>query len=75
MLQTVATITSLLLAVGAIAIITASIADDWDALRAALGLDVVGKTAPLPPHFRAKAARRARVLRVSPRTVSQRAAA
>ena len=75
MLQTVATIISLLLAFGAVAIIWASIADDWEALRAALGIVPAQNEAPLPPHVRAKAARRARVLRVSPRTVPQRVAA
>ena len=74
MLQTVATIISLLLAFGAVAIIWASIADDWEALRAALGLVPAQKESPLPPHIRAKVARRARVFRVSP-AVAQRAAA
>ena len=75
MLQTVATIISLLLAFGAVAIIWASIADDWEALSAALGLVPAQNPAPLPPHFRAKTAQRTRVLRVSPRTASLRAAA
>lgn len=74
MLQTVATIISLLLAFGAVAIIAASIADDWDRMLNALGLST-DNAAPALPQARARIARRARVLRVRPQAASLRAAA
>ena len=75
MLQTVATIISLLLAFGATAIIWASIADDWESLRSALDRGQPRDSAALPPRIHAKAVRRTPVLRLSPRAVSLRAAA
>jgi len=75
MLQTVATIISLLLALGAVAIIAASIADDWEAMMNALGLSPAPGSVPSLPQARARLARRVHVLRVKPQAVSLRAAA
>ena len=75
MLQTVATMVSLLLAIGAVAIIAASIAEDRDAMLRALGFAPAGAAPILPPQAPARLARRARVLRVRPQAASLRAAA
>jgi len=75
MLQTVATIISLLLAFGATAIIWASIADDWEALCSALGRTSPTRGSALPPHVHARPTRPARVVRINSRAVPLRAAA
>ena len=75
MLHNVATIISLVLAFGAIALIWASIADDWEALRCALQPTSPTRGSALPPRVHARSARRARVLGIRPQAVSLRAAA
>jgi len=75
MLQTVATLVSLLLAFGAVAIIATSIADDWHAMLNALGLSPTARIASSLPQTQSRLARRARVLRVRPQAMSLRAAA
>ena len=54
MVQTVTTMISLLLAACGIAIIAASLLDEWGMLRAALGLGRDTTVAPLPPHIQFK---------------------
>jgi len=75
MLHNVATIISLLLAFGAIALIWASIADDWEALRCALQRTAPVRGPAVPPRVHARSASRARILGVKPQAVSLRAAA
>lgn len=76
MLQTVATLFSLLFASGAMAIIVASVADDWVALRRALAGHDAAFASALPARTRQlKPARRARMIRFSPEAVPQRAVA
>ena len=76
MLQTVATITSLTLAVGALALIIALLADDWQMVVRAIRN--ARQFQPLPLAVQARVTisdRRARVLRVSSQSAPQRAAA
>lgn len=73
MLQALATLMFIALALGAAGIIALLLHDDWDAVCAALG--VAGRVAPAgpqPPRVRAKTARRAIMMRVD---VPQRRAA
>ncbi len=76
MVQTVATLISLLLSASALTVIGFSVADDWDALKRALGLHASSTTPPLPPRTRQLApARRARMVRMSVEASPLRAAA
>ncbi len=76
MVQTVATMISLLMAIGAVAVIAASIADDWAALHRALAPIGVGFASSLPPRTRRLVpAPRARIVRVSAPPSALRAAA
>lgn len=76
MLQTVATLLSLLLAGGALAVIVASLADEWTALRHALAGQQAGLVPALPARTRqVKSARRARFVRINPEALMRRAAA
>ncbi len=75
MLQIVATLISTLLALGALAVITGVLADDWRNVVRALGFGRTARIASLPalrPRF---GDRRACVVRVSPQSAPQRAAA
>jgi hypothetical protein len=66
MVQIVATLASLLLAISALMVIGLSLAEDWDALKRALGRQTSSMTPPLPPHTRQLTpARRARIVRMS----------
>ena len=76
MLQSVATLISLLIMSGALALIVAALADDWKTIVRALGLRRPFEIAPLPYRARAFSGdRRAYVVRVSSQSVPQRAAA
>lgn len=76
MLQLVATMISLLLAIGAGSLIAATLADDWPTLRHALGFRDSDAVAALPRRTRQLVAvRRARIVRVSPAWAPLRAAA
>jgi hypothetical protein len=76
MVQTFATLASLLIGIAALAVIAFSIAEDWAALKRALGIGAFSSTPPLPPRTRQIiCARRARIVRLSVEPVSwQRAA-
>jgi hypothetical protein len=66
MVQTVATLVSLLIGFSALAVIAFSLAEDWSAFKRALGLGAVSTTPPLPPRTRQIiSARRARIVRLS----------
>lgn len=66
MVQIVATLISLLLGASALLVIGFSLADDWDALKGALGFRTASATPPLPPRTRQiTPARRARIIRLS----------
>ncbi len=76
MLQIVATLISTLLALGALAVIAGVLADDWHDVARALGFGRMARTAPLPAQRpRSGGDRHARVVRVSPQSAPQRAAA
>jgi hypothetical protein len=67
---------SLLLSASALFVIGFSVADDWDAMKQALGLRLSSATPQLPPRTRQIAsARRARIVRLSAEASPQRAAA
>ena len=75
MVQTVATMISLLIAVGATAVMAASIAEDWTALHRALA-PAAARGRALPPRTRQLVpARRARIVRISVPSSPLRAAA
>ncbi len=66
MVQTVATLASLLIGFAALAVIAFSLAEDWEAFRRALGYRIASTTPPLPPKTRhIISARRARIVRLS----------
>lgn len=76
MLQTVATISSLILAIGALALIAAVLANDWQMVVRAFRN--APQFQPLPLAVQARVTigdRRARVVRVSSQSVPQRAVA
>ena len=76
MLQTVATISSLILAIGALALIATVLADDWQMVVRAFRN--APQFQPLPLAIQARVAisdRRARVVQVSSQSAPQRAAA
>lgn len=76
MVQTVATLISLLLTASALVVIGFSVADDWETLKSALGFGHSSMTPPLPPRTRQVApARRARMIRMSAESSPLRAAA
>jgi hypothetical protein len=76
MVQIVATLISLLLGASALIVIGFSVADDWDALKQALGFRISSATPQLPPRTRQiTPARRARIIRLSVEALPQRAAA
>lgn len=76
MVQTVATLISLLLGASALTVIGFSVADDWDGLARALGFRNASTTPPLPPRTRQLApARRARFVRLPAEASPLRAAA
>jgi hypothetical protein len=76
MLQTVATISSLILAIGALALMAALLADDWQMVVRAFRNAPQFQPLPLAVHARVTISdRRARVVRVSSQSVPQRAAA
>lgn len=75
MVQTVATMISLLLTIGAIGVIAASIAEDWAALQRAL-VPATSRVPVLPPRTRQlEPARRARIVRFTAPSSPLRAAA
>ena len=75
MLQTVATLVFLLLAGAGVAVIVASLLDDWAVLCQALGFGRTGNVAPLPPRTRAPGPlKTARLVRFSPSSAHRAAA-
>ncbi|WP_174273752.1 hypothetical protein [Sphingomonas bacterium] len=65
MLQAFITLLFAAIAIGAIALIGLVLIQDWDAVRAALGLGhTLPADAPLPPRFRMTSARRATFVRI-----------
>ena len=67
MVQMVTTLVSLLAGLSALGVIGLSLAEDWDALKRALGVHNGRQMTPLPPHTRQLApARRARMVRITP---------
>ncbi|WP_420138225.1 hypothetical protein [Sphingomonas sp.] len=74
MLQSVATLSSVLIMSAMIAVIVAILADDWQAVTTALGLKPTATPAPLPAAMRS-AGRRARVVRIRSQSAPLRAAA
>ena len=76
MLQTVATMVSLILAGCGMLVIGASLADNWGEMVRALGFVSPVRFAALPPRTHKVAApRKARIVRVSPSRLPQRAVA
>lgn len=76
MVQTVATLISLLAGASALSVIGFSLVEEWDALTRALGRATPPLAAPLPRHVRQIApARRARMVRLTPSALPLRAAA
>ena len=75
MVQIVATLASLLIGMAALAVIALTMAEEWDAFVAAIGLGTRSATPPLPPRTRQLTpARRARMVRL-PGELGQRRAA
>ena len=67
MVQVVATLVSLLVGLAALGVIGVSLAEDWDALKRALGVHDPRHAMALPPRTRQLApARRARIVRIMP---------
>jgi hypothetical protein len=75
MLQSVATLSSVLIMSAMVAIIVAMLADDWRAIMAALGLKQAMTADPLPAAARTSGHRRARVVRIRSQSAPLRAAA
>lgn len=76
MVQTVATLISLLLGISGLAAIVLSLAEEWDAVKRAFLRNGRSTTPPLPPRTRQLApARRARIVRITPEASPWRAAA
>jgi hypothetical protein len=75
MLQSVATLVSLMIAAGALAVIVNVLADDWRLVVRALGFGRSFDAKPVFAAARPRGDRRARVVRVSPQSAPQRAAA
>ena len=73
MLQSVATLISLLIAAGALAMMVAVLADDWRLVVRALRPRARLTVAPLPVRTRVAADRRAHVVRVSSQSAPLRA--
>jgi hypothetical protein len=66
MVQTVATLASLLIGISALAVIVLSLAEEWAALKRALGLGAFSSAPSLPPRTRQIITpRRARIVRLS----------
>ena len=75
MLQSVATLSSVLIMFGMVAVIVAVLADDWQAVIAALaGKPVTANQSP-PSAIRSTGDRRARVVRIRSQSAPLRAAA
>jgi hypothetical protein len=67
MVQIVATLASLLIAISAVTVIGLSLAEDWDALKRALLGRATFDSPPLPPRtYQVASARRARIVRMTP---------
>lgn len=75
MVQSVATLASLLIAAGALALIAGVLADDWNAVLHALRGRTLFALKPIPLCSRGSSDRRAHVVRVSSQSAPQRAAA
>ena len=76
MVQIFGVLVSVLLTAGALCVIVASIAEEWSAVALALTTSGGRFDTPLPAHIRRVAgARRARIVRLMPESVPQRAAA
>jgi hypothetical protein len=75
MLQSVATLSSVLIMSAMVAVIVAMLADDWFAITSALGVKQASTPAPLPAAARASGHRRARVVRIRSQSAPLRAAA
>lgn len=75
MLQSVATLISVLIAAGMVAVIAAVLADDWLAVMRALGVQASLPNMALPTVRTPTGDRRARVVRVSSQSVRVRVAA
>lgn len=75
MLQSVATLSSVLIMSAMVAIIVAMLADDWRAITAALGVKQAMTADLLPAAARTSGHRRARVVRIRSQSAPLRAAA
>ena len=75
MLQSVATLSSVLVMFGMVAVIVAVLADDWQVVIAALAGKPVTANQPLPVAIRSTGDRRARVVRIRSQSAPLRAAA
>jgi hypothetical protein len=75
MLQSVATLISVFIAVGMVAVISAILADDWVAVARALGRRAQPRPAIFPAQSRADGRAKVRVVRVSSQSAPMRAAA
>ena len=75
MLQSVATLISVFIAIGMVAVIAAILSDDWAAVARALGWRTAPRVAAFHPRSRVDGRARVRVVRVSSQSAPMRAAA
>ena len=75
MLQSVATLISVFIAIGMVAVIAAILADDWAAVARAFGRGVEVRPTAFHRHSRSDGRATARVVRISSQSAPMRAAA